>query len=102
MKRKRLIAFETERIVIRAEHELGRCRRCEEASPLVSAEHAAFLTGEPPEQLSVRAALQQLHSIRTPDGTLMFCLRSLSEHLATDCQTAQPDPSRPIEIGKIP
>ena len=87
MKRRREITFETERIVIRGElHEINWCEACRASTPMVTAEQAAMLIGEETEQLYRRANAGQVHSIRTPGGVLMICLKSLSEEFGFDCR----------------
>ena len=79
MKRRREITFETERIVIRGElGEINWCEGCAASTPMVTVEWAAMLTGEGTNYLYRRTEQGQVHSIRTPAGVLMICLRSLS------------------------
>lgn len=79
MKRRREITFETERIVIRGElREINWCESCSASTPMITLEQAATLLAEETNHLYRRTEQGQVHSIRTPAGVLMICLRSLS------------------------
>jgi hypothetical protein len=88
MKRRREITLETERIVIRGElREINWCDVCAASTPMITAQQAAMLMGEETEQLYRRVEQGQAHSIRTPAGMLMICLKSLSAVPGSEWQT---------------
>jgi len=85
---RRRITVETEKIIIRGDRlEFSRCEACGASGPSVTVEQAAILMGEELTDLSRRADSGQIHSVRTPGGVLMICLRSLSEVTGGDWRT---------------
>ena len=77
-KRRREITFETEKIVIRSRlREISWCDVCAALTPKGTAQQAAILIGDEPEDIFRMAECGQVHSIRTSGGVLMICLRSL-------------------------
>src|SRR5262249_16470094 len=80
MRRRRSITLETEKIVIRGDlRDVNWCHKCAASTLMLPAERAGMLLGEHIESLVREAEQGKVHSMRTSNGILMVCLKSLPE-----------------------